>query len=81
MRDEGKSEATIAIVLGVVGRIYKFAARRLGWHGTNPTTLLLSSKRPKVSLAKRRPMFTPDQIQQTIAAATEPYRTMFMVRR
>ncbi len=77
MRDEGKSEATIAIVLGVVGRIYKFAARRLGWHGTNPTMLLLSSERPKVSLAKRRPIFTPEQIEQTIAAATKPYRTMF----
>ena len=29
LRDAGKSEATIAVVLGVTGRIYKFAARRL----------------------------------------------------
>ena len=79
MREQGKSEATIAIVLGVVGRIYKFAARRLAWQGTKPTTLLLSSERPKVSLAKRRPIFTPEQIEQTIAAATNPYRTMFTV--
>ncbi len=79
MRNQGKSEATIAVVLGVIGRIYKFAARRLGWHGTDPTTLLLSSERPKVSLAKRRPIFTPEQIEQTIAAATEPCRTMFTV--
>lgn len=79
MRERGKSEATIAVVLGVIGRIYKFAARRLGWHGTNPTTLLLSSERPKVSLAKRRPIFTPEQIEQTLAAATEPYRTLFTV--
>src|SRR5438270_10775257 len=28
MRQRGKSEATIAAVLGAVGRIYKFAARR-----------------------------------------------------
>ncbi len=79
LRDAGKSEATIAVVLGVTGRIYKFAARRLGWTGTSPTTLMLSSERPKVSLAKRRPIFTPEQIEQTIAAATEPYRTMFTV--
>lgn len=52
MRAKGKSEATIAVVLGVVGRIYKFAARRLGWSGTIPTTLMLQSERPKVSLAK-----------------------------
>lgn len=79
LRGLGKSEATIAVVLGVTGRIYKFAARRLGWTGTNPTTLMLSSERPKVSLAKRRPIFTPEQIEQTIAAATEPCRTMFTV--
>jgi integrase len=79
MRGQGKSEATIAVVLGVIGRIYKFAARRLGWAGTTPVTLILSSERPKVSLAKRRPIFTSEQIEQTIAAATEPYRTMFTV--
>ncbi len=81
LRDAGKSEATIAVVLGVTGRIYKFAARRLGWTGTNPTTLMLASERPKVSLAKRRPIFTPEQIEQTIAATGEPYRTMSPSRR
>lgn len=79
LRGLGKSEATIAVVLGVTGRIYKFAARRLGWTGVNPTTLMLSSERPKVSLAKRRPIFTPEQFEQTIASATEPYRTLFTV--
>lgn len=34
MRDRGKSEATIAAVLGAASRIYKFAARRLGFTGT-----------------------------------------------
>jgi integrase len=79
MRAAGKSEATILVVLGVTGRIYKFAARRLGWHGISPTTLMLSSERPKVSLAKRRPIFTGKQIEQTIAASPEPFRTMFTV--
>ena len=40
---------------------------------------MLSSERPKVSLAKRLPIFTPEQIEQTLAASTEPYRTFFTV--
>jgi integrase len=79
MRHQSKSEATIAALLGALGRIYKFAARRLGFNGINPTTLMLSSERPKVSLAKRLPIFTPEQIEQTLAASTEPYRTLFTV--
>ena len=79
MRQRGKSEATIAAALGALGRIYKFAARRLGFGGTNPITLMLSSERPKVSLAKQRPILTREQIEQTLAAATEPYRTLFTV--
>jgi integrase len=79
MRKQDKSEATIAAVLGAVGRIYKFSARRLGFTGMNPITLMLSSERPKVSQATRRPIFTPEEIEQTLAAATEPYRTLFTV--
>jgi integrase len=40
---------------------------------------MLSSERPKISLAKRRPIFTAEQIEQMIAAATEPCRTLFAV--
>ncbi len=79
LRAAGKSEATILVVLGVTGRIYKFAARRLGWVGADPTKLMLSSERPKVSLAKKRPIYTGEQIEATIAAAPEPFRTMFTV--
>jgi integrase len=79
MREGGKSEATIVVALGVLGRIYKFAARRLGWQGTNPATLMLPSERPKLSLAKRKPIFTAEQIEQTIVAASKPYRTLFTV--
>jgi hypothetical protein len=56
LRAEGKSEATIAVALAVVGRVYRFAARRLGWGGASPTMLMLASERPKISLAKRRPI-------------------------
>lgn len=79
LRAEGKSEATIAVAVAVIGRIYKFAARRLGWNGTIPTTLMLSSERPKISRAKRRPIFIGEQLEQTIAAAHEPFRTLFAV--
>jgi integrase len=79
LRAEGKSEATIGVVLGVVSRIYRFAVRRLGWTGTIPTTLMLQSERPKVSQTKRRPIFTAEQLEQTIAAADEPFRTLFTV--
>lgn len=79
MRTNGKSEATIAAVIGAASRIYRFAARRLGFKGQNPTTLMLSSERPKVSLSMRRPIFTPEEIEQTLAASTEPYRTLFTV--
>ena len=69
LRGEGMSEATIAVILGVVSAIYKFAVRRLGWSGTIPTTLMLRSERPKLSQTKRRPVFTGKQLEQTIAAA------------
>ncbi len=77
LRIEGKSEATIIVVIGVTARIYKYAARRLGWGGTFPTTLMLSSERPKGSRAQRRPIFEGEQLEQTIAASGEPYTTMF----
>jgi integrase len=79
MHASAKSEATIAVALAIVGRVYKFAARRLGWNGTIPTTLMLCSERPKISQAKRRPIFIGEQLEQTIAAAHEPFRTLFAV--
>ena len=67
------------IVLGVVNRIYRFAARRLNWHGTNPVSVMLSSERPKPMQSKRRRIFEGAELEQTIAAASEPYRTLFTV--
>jgi integrase len=40
---------------------------------------MLQSERPKVSLARRRPIFTGEQLEQTISAAHEPFRTLFTV--
>jgi integrase len=78
LRSEGLSEPTCAVIVAVLGRVYRYAARRLSWAGQDPTSLLLRSERPKVSQALRRPIFEGEQIAQTIAAASEPWRTLFV---
>ena len=79
LRVDGLAESTIVIVIGVTNRIYRYAARRLGWAGANPVSLMLSSERPKPSTGKRRRIFERGELEQTIAAAPEPYRTLFTV--
>jgi integrase len=79
LRDEGLAEASIAIVLGVVKRIYDYAARRLGWAGTNPAMLLLSSERPKPSQAARKRLFEGADLEQVIAAARGQWRVLFIL--
>jgi integrase len=79
LRDAGLSESTGAIVIGVANRIYRFAARRLDWSGTNPVALMLSSERPKPSQTKRRRIFEGAELEQTIVAAQEPWRALFTV--
>ena len=77
LRADGLAESTIVIVVGVVNRIYRYAARRLGWAGTNPVSLLLPSERPKPGRSAKRRLFERDELEQTIAAAGEPYGTLF----
>ena len=79
LRSRGLSESTIVIVVGVTNRVYRYAARRLGWTGTNPVSLMLPSERPKPSQGKRRRIFEGRELEQTIRAAGEPYRTLFTV--
>ena len=79
LRQAGLSESSIVIVIGVANRIFRYAARRLGWSGANPVSLLLPSERPKPSQAKRRRIFEGRELEQTIAAAEEPHRTLFTV--
>lgn len=79
LRTAGLSESTIAIVIGVANRIYRYAARRLGWSGTNPVSLLLPSERPKPSQSARRRIFEGRELEQTISAAPEPYRTLLRI--
>jgi integrase len=77
LRRDGKSEATIVVVLGVITRIYKYSARRLGWVGVIPTTLMLGSERPRVARGARRVIFEGTQLEETVAASSEPCRTLF----
>ena len=77
MRAKGFSESTIAIAVGATNRIYRYATRRLGWPGTNPVSVMLTSERPKPSQSKRRRIFEGAELEQTIAAAQEPWRTLF----
>ncbi len=79
LRTHGLAETTIVIVVGVTNRIFRYAARRLGWAGVNPVSLMLSSERPKPSQSKRRRVFERGELEQTIAAADEPYCTLFTV--
>lgn len=75
LRAAGLSESTI--VIGVTNRVFRYAARRLGWSGTNPVSLMLPSEPPKPSQARRRRIFERRELEQTITAAAEPYRTLF----
>ena len=79
LRSRGFSESTIVIVLGVMNRVYRYSARRLGWTGTNPVSLMLPSERPKPSQGKRRRIFEGRELEQTIRATGEPHRTLFTV--
>ena len=79
LRSRGFSESTIVIVLGVTNRVDRYAARRLGWTGTNPVSMMLPSERPKPSQGKRRRIFEGQELEQTIRAAREPYRMLFTV--
>jgi len=79
LRAEGLAESTIVIVLGVTNRIYRYSARRLGWSGTNPVSLMLPSERPKPSQDIKRRLFKAGELEQTVRAAEEPYRTLFTV--
>lgn len=74
LRRKGLSESTTAIAIGVTNRVYRFAARRLGWSGANPVSLMLSFERPKPSQSKRRRIFEGAELEQTVAAATESWR-------
>jgi integrase len=77
LRAVGLAESTIAAVLKVAGRVFKFARRHCGWRGENPVGLLESAERPKVTAAPERRIYTHAELDQVLAATREPWRTLF----
>jgi integrase len=77
LRAMGLAESTIAAVLKVAGRVFKFARRHCGWRGENPIGLLESAERPKLTAAPERRIYTQGELDQVLAATWEPWRTLF----
>jgi integrase len=77
LRAEGLSEWTIAGILKAAGRVFKFARRHCRWRGENPVGLLEGGERPKPSASPERRIYSRDELAQTLAASTEPWRTVF----
>lgn len=77
LRAQGLAESTIASILKVARRVFKFARRHCGWHGENPIPLLEASERPRLSEAPERRIYEGDELQQVLAATWEPWRTLF----
>lgn len=77
LRSEGKSEWTIAGIVKVASRVFKYARRRLNWHGENPVISLENGERPKTGSTAKRRIYRGDELAQTLSAAREPYRTLF----
>lgn len=75
LRAGGSSEWSISTILKAASRVFKFALRRMNWHGENPMPLLENGERPKVAETQLRRIFEGDELAQTVAAAREPWRT------
>jgi integrase len=77
MRDQGKSEGTIATVLKTARATYTNAARHHDWSGTNTLNLLTGPERPKPSASSKRRMFSAAELDATLAAAVGQNATLF----
>jgi integrase len=77
LRAEGYAEWTISGVLTAASRCFTFAQRRMRWRGQNPIGRLEKGERPKTASTPRRRIFRGDELAQTLAAASEPWRTLF----
>lgn len=76
LRVAGKKAWTIRGCLVVVGRVFDFASRRLGWAGSNPVRQLDRRERP-ASDQKERRVLTREELERLLAVAPEPHRLLF----
>jgi integrase len=49
----------------------------MGWHGASPFTLLEKGERPRASETVKRRIYLGSELAGTLAASTEPWRTLF----
>ena len=78
LRGAGLAESTIASICGAANRVFKFARRHCSWRGDNPFMELEKGERPKTQRDARNGASTSgDELAQVLAAATEPWRTLF----
>jgi integrase len=77
LRAAGLAEWTISGICRAANRVFKFARRHCSWRGDNPLGELEKGERPKISATPARRIFVGGELAQTIAAATEPWRTLF----
>lgn len=68
MQTEGRKAWTIKGALTVVGRIFDYSSRRLGWHGSNPVRELEASERPSDDQPERV-NFSRSQLRAVLRAA------------
>ncbi len=68
MQAEGRRSWTIKGCLTVVGRVFDYSSRRLGWHGSNPVRELEASERPSDDQPERV-NFSRDQLRAVLRAA------------
>lgn len=77
LRAAGLAESTIQGVLVAAGRAFKFARRHMGSNAESPIALLENGERPRLSDTPERRIYEPDELAQTLAAAWEPWTTLF----
>jgi integrase len=77
LRAAGLAEWTISGICRAANRVFKFARRHCWWRGDNPFAELETSERPKLSATPARRIYVGAELAQVLAAATEPWRTLF----
>ena len=77
MREQGKTDGTIATVLKTARATYTNAARHHDWAGINSLDLLSGPERPKATVSTKRRLFTDAELDATLAAAVGQNRMLF----
>jgi integrase len=62
--------------LTVLSAVFAYAARHLGFVGMSPVAKLVARERPDVRAAGARRVYTRDELEQTVAATSEPWLTL-----